>query len=169
MIDTSYVVTMARYNAWQNRQIIECIADMKKADLVKDQGAFFGSILATLNHILWGDQAWLSRLCDDVPAPGPPPEDWINVTKSVADWKEKRHATDGRILTWAQTLSHLDVLGDLTWFSGVLNAHTKAPRALCIAHMFNHQTHHRGQVHAMLTSQEGQAPVSDLIFMPEDL
>lgn len=168
MITKDYVVMLARYNAWQNRQIIEAIAGMKKAELIKDRGAFFSSIQGTLNHILWADWAWLSRLCSDVPPPAPPPEDWLTITKSAADWQEQRHSTDGRILMWAQTLSHMDVLGDLTWFSGLMNAHTKAPKALCITHMFNHQTHHRGQVHAMLTAAGRTAPVTDIVFMPED-
>ena len=55
MIEAGYVRIMARYNAWQNRQLTEALSGLSDAELRKDRGAFFGSLMATLNHILWAD------------------------------------------------------------------------------------------------------------------
>ncbi|NCT11917.1 MAG: damage-inducible protein DinB, partial [Rhodobacterales bacterium] len=59
---------MARYNAWQNTGLRRMVAAMDPAELSADRGAFFGSIMATLNHLLWADQVWLHRLAGH-PAP----------------------------------------------------------------------------------------------------
>jgi uncharacterized damage-inducible protein DinB len=75
---------------------------------------------------------------------------------------------DGRILLWAEKMQALDLLGDLRWFSGVMGREVTRPKGALIMHMFNHQTHHRGQIHAMLTAAGVRAPVSDLFFMPEE-
>ena len=61
MIDPAYVVTMARYNAWQNAQLAETFDSMSLGALTENRGAFFGSILATASHLLWGDMMWMSR------------------------------------------------------------------------------------------------------------
>jgi len=58
-------------------------------------------------------------------------------------------------------------MGNLTWYSGAADREVTKPMALCVAHFFNHQTHHRGQLHAMLTADGMEAPVSDLFLMPE--
>ncbi|SDG01969.1 DinB family protein [Sulfitobacter delicatus] len=76
-------------------------------------------------------------------------------------------ACDGVIRDWADTLTQAQVEADLCWFSGILQRDVEKPMAECILHFFNHQTHHRGQVHAMLTAAGHEAPVTDLIFMPE--
>ena len=61
MIDVGYVRTMAAYNAWQNRSLYRCASALSDEERRRDCGAFFGSIQATLNHLLWGDSIWLSR------------------------------------------------------------------------------------------------------------
>ena len=168
MIDKAYVMTMTRYNAWQNRQIMDIVTTLKKAELTKDRGAFFGSIFATLNHVLWGDTLWMCRWCADVAAPQAGATGGTDYTKTIGDWQAERFRLDGRMRIWAETLSNVDLLGELTWFSGLQGREVSQQRALCITHMFNHQTHHRGQIHAMLTAMGRDAPVTDLVFMPED-
>lgn len=167
MIDARYVLTMARYNAWQNRQIIEIVKTMDKEALTLDRGVFFGSISRTLNHLLWADTLWMSRLCSDVPAPEPG-GDTTDITRTIGDWQAQRFMLDGRIRIWAQTLSNLDLQGELTWRSQIYDKDFHTPVWQCVTHMFNHQTHHRGQVHAMLTQAGLEAPVTDLLFMPEE-
>ncbi|MBN9352839.1 MAG: damage-inducible protein DinB, partial [Hyphomicrobium denitrificans] len=61
MISAAYVQTMARYNAWQNRNVYDAAEKLTDAQRRENRGAFFGSIHATLNHLLWADQIWLSR------------------------------------------------------------------------------------------------------------
>ncbi len=167
MIDKGYVLTMARYNTWQNKQIMDIVKMMDEDALWQDHKAFFGSIMGTLNHLLWGDTLWMARWCDDVA----PPEDVVDTTTytdTFGEWQAMRFRMDGRMRIWAETLSNIDLAGKLTWVSTSRGTTFVQPKALCITHMFNHQTHHRGQVHAMLTAGGHNAPVSDLVFMPED-
>ncbi|WP_299030555.1 DinB family protein [uncultured Sulfitobacter sp.] len=168
MIQKDYVVQMARYNAWQNNQLRDVLKHLDQAELELDRGAFFGSIFGTLNHILWGDTIWMSRLCSDVAAPKLSGDQSTDCTPTYGVWDAERFRLDGRILIWAQTLSNMDLQGEESWFSGATNQHLTRPRSVCIAHMFNHQTHHRGQISQMLKVIGVTTPVSDLIFMPED-
>ncbi len=62
MISTDHVRAMARYNKWMNDKIYGCAAQLSDEERKRDRGAFFKSIHATLNHILWGDQIWMHRL-----------------------------------------------------------------------------------------------------------
>jgi uncharacterized damage-inducible protein DinB len=93
----------------------------------------------------------------------------VDLCPTIADWSARRFRCDGRIRLWAEGLGQLDLTGDLTWYSGTLGRRVVMPLALCITHMFNHQTHHRGQVHAMLTGADLAAPVSDLFALPEEI
>ncbi|MCR8826629.1 DinB family protein [Pseudosulfitobacter koreensis] len=166
MIDKGYVVTMARYNAWQNRQLTPIVTAMDKDALDLNRGAFFGSILGTLNHLLWGDRMWLARFGADVDVPARGDTTQLNPT--IAAWSAERFQVDGRLTIWASALRNIDLAGDLTWYSGGEARDVTQPMWLCVSHFFNHQTHHRGQVHAMLTAAGQAAPVSDLVFMPPD-
>src|SRR4029450_9880640 len=62
MIDAAYVQRMARYNRWQNESLYGAAGTLSDAERRRARGAFFGSIHATLNHVLWGDRIWMSRL-----------------------------------------------------------------------------------------------------------
>ncbi|MEL6464606.1 MAG: DinB family protein [Pseudomonadota bacterium] len=168
MIDAGYVRVMARYNAWQNRQLTEMLTGVPDDDLRKDRGAFFGSIMSTLNHILWGDTLWMSRFSPEVDAPSVPAEQHKDMTPTFAVWSAERFRMDGTIRLWADSLDTVALKGDLSWYSGVNKATLVRPLELCVTHFFNHQTHHRGQVHAMMTAAGLTAPVSDLGFMSED-
>jgi uncharacterized damage-inducible protein DinB len=78
-----------------------------------------------------------------------------------------RATMDERLIEWAEGLTDADLVGDLKWYSGAVGMEVARPRTLIIAHLFNHQTHHRGQVHAMLTAA-GAKPTqdTDIVFMP---
>ncbi|ETX26774.1 DNA damage-inducible protein DinB [Roseivivax isoporae LMG 25204] len=167
MVDAGYCLWMARYNAWQNRQLRAIFADMSAAELAQERGAFFGSLLGTANHVLWADRMWMSRLVGG-PAPGGGISDSPRFTDSARDWDIARFRADADILLWAERLRSVELTGMLSWHSGALGRRVEKPRALCVVHMFNHQTHHRGQIHAMLTAAGRAAPVTDLAFMPED-
>ncbi|NNE53267.1 MAG: DUF664 domain-containing protein [Sulfitobacter sp.] len=168
MIQSGYVRTMVRYNAWQNRQVAESLSGLDASALTKDRGAFFGSILGTLNHLLWGDQMWMSRWCLEVEKPTQEITETTEVCATAAEWWAARATLDGRMRDWAEGLDDADLEGDLSWYSGATGKDQSQPMWLCVTHMFNHQTHHRGQVHAMLTAAGQSAPVSDLVFMSED-
>jgi uncharacterized damage-inducible protein DinB len=167
MIDSDFVRTMARYNRWQNRNLYGAAEALDDTARRADRGAFFGSIHATLSHLLWGDTVWMSRFDGwekpDVGIPGS--GDW------VAEWTDlsaRRAEADAHILNWAEHVGEAALGGDLSWYSGALGRDVTKPMALCVAHFFNHQTHHRGQVHAMLTAAGARPGDTDLFIMPGD-
>jgi uncharacterized damage-inducible protein DinB len=167
MISPEFCLTMARYNAWQNRQTRSAMERLTDAALREERGAFFGSILGTANHLLWGDLIWMARFDGGEVPPGGIKES-PDLHPTMATWGAERFRTDGRILQWAEKLKALDMTGDLTWFSGAQGKDVSRPMATCITHFFNHQTHHRGQIHAMLTAAGENTGDTDLVFMPED-
>ena len=163
MITPEYCVTMARYNQWQNNSLIGHVEAMSEEDLRQDHGAFFGSILATLDHIVWADKLWLNRLDPSIPVRAEASEGIM----SPAEWLAARPALDLQIIEWADRQTNEDMLGAVAWRSVILAKDFNNPRGLAITHMFNHQTHHRGQVHAMLTAMGRKTMDTDIVFMPE--
>lgn len=168
MITPDYCRVMARYNGWQNAQVLDALGGASEAELTEDHGAFFGSILGTLNHVLWGDTLWMSRFDSSVQPLSVGIPDSPNLHGSLAEWATARGAMDDTIRSWAEALGEGDLEGDLAFFSAAAGKDVVKNKARCVAHFFNHQTHHRGQVHAMLTKTGRSAPTSDLFFMPED-
>lgn len=166
MIDADFVRTMARYNAWQNRSLYREADRLSDAQRREDRGAFFRSVHGTLGHILWGDMTWMARL-DGWEKPGPggaQPESWMG-------WealKAERAVADRRIGDWAGRLTDADLTGDFPWYSGILKCDMTRPKWLVVTHFFNHQTHHRGQAHALLTSFGMKPDATDVVFMPDD-
>lgn len=166
MITAQYCRTMAQYNRWQNNGLRDIVKKMDEDALRKDRGAFFGSLFATMNHLLWGDLIWMSRF-DGGAGPSVPAKDHKDLTPNKTEWDRLRFVTDGRIMNWAKDIKTVDLTGDLTWYSGMSQKELTKPRALCITHFFNHQTHHRGQIHAMLTAAGQKPQATDLAFMSE--
>lgn len=169
MISPAYMHVMARYNAWQNNQLFDVLDVMDEGEVATNRGAFFGSLSGTLSHILWGDQLWMSRFDTRSAAPASPGALKAGYWPTDPEWRVKRQRCDRRIEEWAGGLVQSDLDGDLKWYSGTQSKDFVQPLALCITHFFNHQTHHRGQVHAMLTAAGRSAPVTDLVFMPDDV
>jgi len=166
MITARYVQTMARYNAWQNGQVIAAADTLDEAARRADRGAFFGSIMGTLNHVLWADTIWMHRF-----AGWPKPRGGIPESPALHDdWaalKAARAEADRGILDWAGRVTDAALGTDLVWYSGAIGRDMVSPMALCVVHVFNHQTHHRGQVHAMLTTAGAQPGDTDLFLMPD--
>ena len=94
-------------------------------------------------------------------------EHTVSETTNIGDWSAQRFDLDGKITLWADGLHMIDLKGDLNWYSGAAGQDMSKPYSICVMHFLNHQTHHRGQVHAMLTAAGQSAPVSDLALMPE--
>ena len=169
MITKTYIETMARYNCWQNQSIFREADMLDDGERRKDRGAFFGSIHRTLSHLMWGDTMWMHRFSgSDLPA-------ITDITKSgelIEDWQElklQRSQMDERILKWADAVDENIGERDLSWYSGLLQKDLTKPYGLLITHFFNHQTHHRGQVHAMITAAGGKPDDTDLGFMPDNI
>lgn len=164
MISRDWVRMMARYAAWQNASHLTAAAPLSAADLVLDRGGFFGSIAATANHLLWGDRIWLSRFGGCETPPGGIPES-PGLTDDWAAFAALRQQTDAEMIAWAKAA---ETEGELAWYSGAAGREVAMPRALCITHMFNHGTHHRGQIHAMLTAAGAKTDDTDLFLMPKE-
>ena len=164
MIDIAYVQRMARYNRWQNANLYGVADRLTDDERRRERGAFFGSVHKTLSHLLWADRIWMSRFGDS-----PPPEGGIAQSVSLyADWpalKQARTAFDDVIVTWADRLPPDWLDHDLTWFSKSAGREFVQPRWTLVTHLFNHQTHHRGQVHCMLTQCGGKPGDTDLFLM----
>lgn len=166
MITAEYCQTMASYNAWQNKSLSRCVKALSMKELQKDRGAFFGSIWGTANHLMWGDQLWMSRF-DGGHGPSVEATDHDKLHTDKQLWLDDRMRTDQRIIRWAGRVKQIDLIGPLLWYSPMLNKTITKPTALCIMHFFNHQTHHRGQLHAMLTDAGQKPDDTDLTLMPE--
>ncbi|MEL7378930.1 MAG: DinB family protein [Pseudomonadota bacterium] len=167
LIGPEYCRLMARYNTWQNRSLYTAAAGLSEADRQADRGAFWHSMQGTLSHLMWGDLTWLSRFDG-----GPGAQGSGKASDRAYDWAAlmaERPDLDARIMAWAEAVPGEDLTGDLTWYSGFLGRDVSKPKGLCVIQFFNHQTHHRGQVHAMLTAAGARPDDTDLPFMPEDL
>jgi uncharacterized damage-inducible protein DinB len=168
MIDPAYARAMAAYNQWQNTSIYGAADTLDEAARRVDRGAFFGSIEATLNHILWGDRIWMSRFSDTTAPRVPSIPQSVGESAGWSDLKRQRIELDEGIIAWTDGLTDADMQGDLSWMSGAMGREVSRPRWLLITHMFNHQTHHRGQVHAMLTAAGATPDDTDLPFRTDD-
>jgi uncharacterized damage-inducible protein DinB len=166
MIDRAYVQRMARYNRWQNENLYGVADRLPVAERQRERDAFFGSIHKTLSHLLWGDQIWMSRFIDT-----PKPQGGIAESVTLYDdWERLKSARadfDRVIIDWAATVEPDWLAADQTYFSGAIGREVTKPRWVLVTHMFNHQTHHRGQVHCMLTQAGGRPSDTDLPFLPE--
>lgn len=147
MIDSAWCRMMAAYNSEMNRRLYAAANELTDEQRRADLGAFFGSVHGTLNHILWADHQWMSRF-DGWEKPDRGIRQSTEFFEAWADLQAARVQADARIEEWAP---RAHVIGDLTWFSGASQREMTKPRAMLVTHMFNHQTHHRGQVHALLT------------------
>jgi len=163
-MDARTARTMARYNQWMNERLYELCAQVSDAERKRDAGAFFKSIHATLNHLLLGDKIWMGRFTGQ-------PFAFTSLAQELhADFDELRAgraSTDRSIVEWAQSLSDADFTRELSYMSAVKPQPRRYPLWFAVAHFFNHQTHHRGQLTTLL-SQRGLDPgVTDLIWLPE--
>ena len=167
MIGTKFCKLMARYNRWQHTSLTGAADTLDDAERTRDHGAFFGSIQGTLNHLLWGDTIWMSRF-DGWRIPKTSIPDGTRLTASWAAYKAARADADARIIGWTDRLTGSELQGEMVWYSGALDANFQKPKWLCVQGFFNHQTHHRGQVHCLLTAAGAVPDDTDLVFMPED-
>lgn len=164
MIDSSYCSAMAEYNQWMNERLYLTCSTLPDSKRKEDRSAFFGSVHRTLNHILYGDLAFMSRFTG---TPGVVPELGVDLHENFQDLWDARSALDARICNWAQSLS-ADWLGqELTYESKVDGVTRTVPRWILVTHMFNHETHHRGQITTLLSQMNIDMGTTDIPFMPK--
>ncbi len=156
---------LGAYNAWANLRLYEAAAALPDAEYRADRGAFFKSVHGTLNHLLVADKIWMHRFTGDGEAPTR--LDAI-LFEDPAELRREREREDARIVHYAGGLSEAALEARIRYRTITNPTDVEQPLAPALLHMFNHQTHHRGQVHALLTGLGRSAPSLDLpYFMRE--
>ena len=168
MITTEYVAVMSAYTRWQNLNLVTSADGLSDAARRSDRGAFFGSIFGTFNHLLWADKRWLHRFAG-TPAPRRPFDESVEEVEDWHSFKQERRQLDDRIVAWCAALTASTPLDGQGAGDGGPAPLIESPVPLRIVHFFNHGTHHRGQIHAMLTAAGAAPDVTDLLWMPDTL
>ena len=161
MDPVAHFTTLARYNAWATARLLDAVAVVPEADYRRDVGLFFRSIHGTLNHLLVGEhQLWFVRFSE-----GTSPRVALD---AEIETDRARLATSLRegAARWAPLIAGFAA----PRWDGTLNYTTmrgtaaSLPFAATLAHVFNHGTHHRGQITAALTALGQPCPELDLVY-----
>ncbi|MGE0093366.1 MAG: DinB family protein [Alphaproteobacteria bacterium] len=156
---SDYFRVFARYNRWANTRLYDACAQLSDADRRQDRKAFFGSVHNTLNHLLVGDRIWMGRFTGT--------DSGIKALNQIlfddfAALRRAREMEDDRIQVYVEGCDEAKLAAALD-FKSMDGTASSMPLAQVLGHFFNHQTHHRGQVHAMLSQAGVAAPSLDLI------
>jgi uncharacterized damage-inducible protein DinB len=159
----SYFRLMAEYNRWMNRNLYAVCAQLPDARRKADLGAFFKSVHGTFNHILWADRAWLRRFTDRQFPVTPIGQELFEDFETL---RAERAALDDIIVDWAAGLED-DWLGRTLEFKSMIDGKTRrGPNWVFVAQMFNHQTHHRGQITTLIKQLGVDPGVTDIPWLP---
>ena len=164
MISPAFVDMMAAYNAEMNRRVYAAAARLSDHERRLPRGAFWGTIHGTLCHLLWGDRMWMSRF-DGWEKPAVAITDSATLFSDFDELQQARIDADGKISAWAGRVSDAWLADDMVWRSAAAGREMRAPRGLLVTHFFNHQTHHRGQVHALITAAGEKTGDTDLFLV----
>ena len=137
MMPSNYYELMAQYNKWMDLKLYSVCAEIPEVDRKKDMGAFFKSIHGTLNHIYFGDLAWLERLRDQKFTPR---ELGTDLFDDFHDLRKVQEKMDDEILDWSKTLSEEYLQKPYSYISNVDMKKRVIPTWVLAVHMFNHQT-----------------------------
>jgi uncharacterized damage-inducible protein DinB len=149
------------YNAWANARLYAAVARLSPEQYRAERGAFFKSVHGTLNHLLVTDRIWMRRFTGVGDAPNR--LDAI-LFETFDELRAAREAEDRRIVEFVDGLDEARIAGTIKYRRVSSPEQFEQQLAPALAHWFNHQTHHRGQVHALLTGLIGEAPELDLLF-----
>jgi uncharacterized damage-inducible protein DinB len=166
---------LAKYNRWFNQRLYAACETLPEEERRRDRGAFFGSIHGTLNHLLWADRLWLQRFAiQDIPSPALKPEllalpaGATYGTELHTAWpelREQRDRLDEAIETWVAEMP-VDYPMMTMRYANTKGVKREHPAWKAMTHLFNHQTHHRGQVTTLLMQAGVDPGTTDLISMP---
>ncbi len=159
-MNAAYFQRLADYNAWANRRLYDACGSLDAAAYLAPRPCFFGSIHKTLNHILVGDRIWLARLAGR-------PSGIASLEHVLYDdfagLRAAREREDAGLIAAVGAYDEAALAGTLTYRNMAGETRT-TPLGLVLGHLFNHQTHHRGQVHCLLSSTAVPPPSLDLIY-----
>ncbi len=167
---SDHVRQMAAYNRWMNDKVYAAAASLPVEEVVADRKAFFGSIQATLAHIVVADTIWLQRFAAH-PANHAPLESMrgqpiqrdlkAQPFERLGELTAHRRSLDDTINAWAQSVSESD-LDHVLEYANTAGQPFRKPFFSLVMHFFNHQTHHRGQVTTLLTQAGVDVGATDL-------
>ena len=166
-MDIGYFRTLARYNAWANHRLYDACLKLPEDAYYVNRKVFFGSIHRTLNHILLGSRAWMARIEGIAPSEtGITSLDQELYTDRDSLWFAQQEE-DARVIDRLDTMDMAQLGGELSYRT-MTGIEQRQPLSLILGHLFNHGTHHRGQVHAMLSQVPTDPPPLDLIYFLRD-
>ncbi|MDY6829337.1 MAG: DinB family protein [Pseudomonadota bacterium] len=153
----------AAYNQWVNARLLACCTRLSNADYRRNLGAFFGSVHGTLNHLLVTDHLWLARIQGT-----PIPPDALNAQPhpDLATVQAERARIDTTIIEQLERTEEADLQQELRYTSRLTNSTMALPLWVAWTHLFNHQTHHRGQLTVLLSQLGIDYADIDLVWMP---
>ena len=159
-----YLRIQAHANALSNHRLAGALAGLPAADWLAPRTSFFPSLGRTLNHILAVDGYYIGALHGDTGLREAYAA--FRPCESAAEWQQRQRASDLRLVAFCQAL---DAAGVDAWVSMPRADLVQRDRVgHVLAHLFNHQTHHRGQVHAMLAGTAAAPPQLDEFMMPSE-
>lgn len=168
-----HIVRMAAYNEAMNVKLYDAAAQLVPHDLFDDRKAFFGSLFATLNHLLVGDTIWLMRFSthpachpalDVVRGQTAPTSLTAPLATDLPALAARRRNLDRTICAWSQQLSDAD-LDHVLCYANTKGIVSRKRFSSLVMHFFNHQTHHRGQASTLLTQSGVDIGVTDLLML----
>jgi uncharacterized damage-inducible protein DinB len=160
-----HFATLARYNLWSTRRLLEAIAPLSDEDYRRDVGLFFKSIHGTLNHLLVGEHMlWYRRFAEGISPKLALDEEIEPVRERLAQ------ALRGGAANWLPLIESwpIEKFDGLLSYTTMRGIPANLPFAPTLAHVFNHGTHHRGQITAALTMLGQSCPELDLVFMLQE-
>lgn len=153
-------LTLAKANQWANELLGAELGALSPAEWTQASAANFGSLQGIANHLILADRAWLFRFTGQGESPAS--VDAVPYPDSSGCLAARR-AEDARIIAFAQALDPA-LLSSTLHYTAMNGTPCAEPFALCLLHFFNHQTFHRGQMHALLGVFGIKAPNLDLIY-----
>lgn len=159
----NYAQLMAEYNRWMNEKLYAACVKLSDDERKRDRGAFFKSIHGTLNHLLLADRLWLPRFSDKTYETKPM---GVDLYADFDALRTARVAMDRDIVEWASGVTERWLHEPMTWTSKLYGMTQTHPRWVLVTQMFNHQTHHRGQVTTLLSQQGVDVGITDLPMLP---
>lgn len=168
MMDSEWLGALARYNRWMNDKLYGVAATLSDEARKRDAGAFFKSIHGTFNHLLLADRVWLGRfrgvaVPDGFMGPGGICSLDQDLYESFEDLRRERALTDDELSAWVTGLTHDQLAAPLVYMRR--GQEQASPLWWSVAHVFNHQAHHRGQITTLLTQAGCDPGVTDLVAM----
>ena len=164
LVSPSFVRTMAAYNSEMNRRLYGAAERIPDAARRAQRGAFWGSLHGTLCHLLWGDRMWMARF-DGWEKPAVVQKDSATLIEDFDALLKARVEADAKIEAWAGRVTDDWLAEEQVFFSSSAQRELRQPRSFLVAHLFNHQTHHRGQAHALITACGEQTGDTDLFLV----